>query len=103
MKIKWSKKAEFTYDDIIKYLKGNWTDREIEKFDYKIIDVIDIIKHNPHSAPILEGHLNIRKAKISKQTSLIYLIEEDKKIITLLLFWSNYQNPETLEEILSSC
>lgn len=101
MIVNWSIKARFTYEEIIDYLTKNWTKREIVNFNEKVLNIIEQIELNPHSCPNMSRYPNIRKAKIMKQTSLFYSIEEES--ISLLFFWNQYRNPKHLEEYLASC
>lgn len=95
----WTPDAQYTYEEVIDYLFENWTKKEIKNFNKKVFKTIEQIELNPFMYPTAEENLNIRKAKVSKQTSLFYSIEKD--FISLLFFWNEYKDPKSLEELLS--
>ncbi len=95
MKIRWSPEAETTFAAIIDYFEDEWTEKEIRKFVGKAQKLIVQIAINPKMFKAV-GKEEIRKAVISKQNSLFYLLDEKKEIIILLTFWDNRQNPVKL-------
>ena len=92
---RWSKEAEDTFDEIIKYLESNWTEKEIQNFVGSANKVIEQIEKNPYQFKASRFH-KIRKALITKHISLFYFVNEADKVIELYAFWDNRQNPKKL-------
>jgi plasmid stabilization system protein ParE len=91
LKIRWSREARSNYEDVLNYLKGNWTDKEVAKFVSKTETVLSLISHQPYLFKE-STHKKIRKAVINKQNSLFYLIRDTE--IYLLSFWDNRRDPK---------
>jgi len=92
---RWSKEAEDTFDEIIKYLEDNWTEKEIRNFVGSANKVIEQIEKNPYQFKASRFQ-EIRKALITKHISLFYFVNETDKVIVLYAFWDNRQNPQKL-------
>jgi len=89
--VKWSKEAKATYENVISYLKENWTDKEAIAFSNKVESIISNISHQPYLFKA-SNHKRIRKAVIGKQNSLFYLVKESE--ILLVTFWDNRRDPK---------
>jgi plasmid stabilization system protein ParE len=96
LKIRWTPEAEDNFDSIINYLEQEWTEKETRKFAKKTQKIILQISNNPKMFKA-SGKEEIRKAVITKQTSLFYQIDYAANLITLLSFWDNRKNPESLK------
>lgn len=95
MNIGWSPEAEASFSAIINYLKEEWSEKEIRNFVTKANTIIKRISHNPKIF-IAFGEDEVRKAVITRQSSLFYLIDNQNDQITLLTFWDNRKNPGSL-------
>lgn len=93
MNIVWTPNARRTFFDILKYLSEKWTDREFVSFYREVEKMLKIIKQNPRIFPASQKEKNIRKALISKHTSLYYRINCGKDQLELLVFWDNRLDP----------
>lgn len=91
LKIRWTKEAKNTYNDVLSYLKENWTDKEIAKFVSKTSSVLIAISYQPYLFKE-SNHKKVRKAVINKQNSLFYLVRDTE--IYLLSFWDNRRDPK---------
>ena len=96
LKIRWTPEAEDNFASIINYLEHEWTEKEIRKFAKKTQKIILQISNNPKMFKDT-GKEEIRKAVITKQTSLFYHIDDAANLITLLSFWDNRKNPKSLK------
>jgi len=96
--IAWSPDSKLEYAQILEYLQEKWNPRVVTNFMDDTDDVIEGLKLNPRIYPRLEVNQSLRKAFISKHTSLIYRIENQE--IQLLHFWNNSQNPERLKRLI---
>lgn len=92
LKVFWTKRAEKSFDNIIDYLSTNWSEKEVRNFVRKTFTIIDYISEKPRMFPY-SIQLDIFNAVITKQTSLVYRLIEDKQI-DILFFWDNRRNPK---------
>ncbi|WP_299285453.1 type II toxin-antitoxin system RelE/ParE family toxin [uncultured Mucilaginibacter sp.] len=88
--VNWSEEARFQFENIIDFLNYRWTEKETKDFILKTEAVVKVIRAHPYIYPA-SNYNQIRKAVITKQTSLFYLIRT--KEIYLVSFWDNRQNP----------
>ena len=93
--ISWTNEAINNLDLIIDYLQNTWTDREISKFIKKLDKRIDSISRNPHSFPIVDKRINIRRCVLSEQTSIYYEIKPD--VVVILTLFDNRKDPNSLK------
>jgi plasmid stabilization system protein ParE len=75
-KIFWTDEAIHNLEEIIDYLRHKWTEKEVENFKTKLSRQIDLISTNPTMFPISTHVFRLRKAVLSKQTSIFYEIKD---------------------------
>ena len=90
LEVRWAKEAEFTFDNIVSLIKNNWGEQSSDKFTLKTKKILNSISLHPFMFPE-SGIDNVRKAVITKQTSLFYEVFPD--MILLVFFWDNRQDP----------
>lgn len=83
-------KAKDTLLSTVSFIQLKWGDRSAEKFVEKAYGVLDTIAQQPY---IFKAYreTNVRKGIITKQTSVVYRILQDR--IEVLFFWDNRQEP----------
>ena len=91
----WTEEAVQNLEKIIDYLFTNWTHKEVENFKSKLSKQIDLIEKNPRMFPISPFQPRLRKAVLSKQTSIFY--EIDDNVIYIAYVFVNHQNTERLK------
>ena len=89
-RISWSPLAMKTYLKTLAYVLENWNLKEVTKVEKLINNKIKNLSNNGFICPASSENKNIRKCIISKQTTLIYEINNNK--IELLLFIDNRSN-----------
>ena len=94
-KIIWSDEALKNLKSIIAYLESRWSKKEISKFAGLLDKNVNLIKDNPLLFPKSNLRREYRKAVISKQVSLYYMI--DNQTVTIITLWDNRQNPRKLK------
>lgn len=97
--IHWTTSAEISYAEEIEFINKKWNIKEIEKFISLSNDFIESISKNP-TIGIYNRKFKFFSLVISKQTTLVYKIVENKNQIDLLLFWNNKKNPKRLQKLL---
>jgi plasmid stabilization system protein ParE len=89
-----TEEAEQSLDEIIDYLRQNWSQLVIDKFIENIKLTINRIQKFPNSFPV-SNFVNAQRALVSKQVVMFFKVEENRIIV--LLFWDARQNPEKLK------
>jgi len=75
-KLFWSKESISNLESILSYLESEWTDREIASFKRKLSKQIELIEKNPRLFPVSDVQPRLRKAVLSKQTTIFYELKE---------------------------
>lgn len=86
----WTPEAELTFELILDYLEGKWTQREIVAFIEATERVVDFIKEHPRMFR-KTSMLNVHEALITSHNLLIYKVYPTR--IDLLTFWDTRQHP----------
>lgn len=97
-KIEWTYLARITYIEEIEFIYKKWNLKQVSVFEELVEAEILRLSKNPEIGT-LKNH-NIFSLSISKQTTLIYRIQNEKKSIELILFWNNSKNPNDLIKLL---
>lgn len=87
----WTEESLRNLDDIIEYLNLTWTEREVASFKLKLFKQLEIISKNPYLFPASQNNLDLRKAVLSKQTTILYQIE--KRHIFIIYLFDTRQDP----------
>lgn len=88
--IRWSLEAVERFEDIIQYLKENWTDAEIANFVSSTDRVVKFISRHPKMFRKVYKS-NIHEALVTEHNLLIYKILPTH--IDILTFWDTRQHP----------
>lgn len=75
-KIFWTEEAIHNLEEIIEYLRFKWTEKEVENFKIKLSRQIKLISSNPTMFPKSSHIPRLRKAVLSKQTSIFYELKD---------------------------
>lgn len=73
-KLRWSDEAVENLEEILDDIKFKWTDKEVNNFKDKLNHQLDLIIQNPHMFPSSTIKHGLRKAVLSKQTTIFYQI-----------------------------
>ncbi len=88
--IRWSPNSEITFDAIYQFVMAQWGFEIAEKLKFQTLKVLNQISEQPF--PFQQSPIqNVRKAVISKYTSLFYEVFDD--YVLLVFFWDNRQQP----------
>lgn len=74
-KLIWSQEAVNNLKEILDYLIANWSQKEVIQFKKKLAKQIDLIIQFPKMFPVSFYNAELRKAVLSKQTTLFYKIK----------------------------
>ena len=89
-KIFWSDESLENLDNILSYLEEEWTSKEIEKFKSKLGKQIQLIAESPKIFPVSQFQPRLRKAVLSRHTTVFYEINGNQIYIAYL--FSNRMN-----------
>ncbi|MBD3330980.1 type II toxin-antitoxin system RelE/ParE family toxin [Candidatus Peregrinibacteria bacterium] len=76
-KLRWSEESIRTLDEIIDDIRRKWTELEVNNFKLKLSHQLNLIKQNPLMFPASSRHPSLRKAVLSKQTTVFYVIQDE--------------------------
>jgi plasmid stabilization system protein ParE len=93
-KILWTDEAINNLESILDYLTNRWTQHEIDNFKKQLSKQISLIGHNPNLFPVSQYNPRLRKAVLSKQTTIFY--EVSGQLIYLVYLFNNKQNIEKI-------
>ncbi|HEY0245559.1 MAG TPA: hypothetical protein VGC01_08360 [Mucilaginibacter sp.] len=88
--IAWTDDAQETFDLTVNQIENKWGGRSAAKFVRDTYKTINNISIQPYLFAASHS-TNIRKAVITKQTSMFY--EVHSAHISILFFWDNRQEP----------
>jgi plasmid stabilization system protein ParE len=86
----WTDESLSNLEAIIDYFNKNWTNRELENFKRKLGRQIELIEKKPKIFPVSQFNPRLRKAVLSKQTTIFFELTDKAVYITYL--FSNRQN-----------
>jgi len=86
-KIFWTNEAINNLEEILDYLQSRWSEREIENFKKQLSKQINLIEQNPKLFPVSHFNPRLRKAVLSKQTTIFY--EVSGKTVYLVYLFNN--------------
>jgi len=94
-KIFWTDEAINNLEDILDYLLKNWTQREIDNFKSRLSKQIRLMQQNPNLFPVSKYNSRLRRAVLSKQTTVFY--EVSGQIIYLVYLFNTNQAIERIK------
>ena len=91
----WTNEAISNLEDILEYIEGKWTQREVDNFKKRLSKQISLIEQTPTLFPVSQTTPRLRKAVLSKQTTIFY--EASDRFIFLAFLFCNMQDIRRLE------
>ena len=89
-KLFWTDEAIHNLEQILDYLKTRWTQREVERFKIQLSRQLNLILQNPKLFSISQHNLRLRKAVLSKQTTIFH--ELSGNTINLIYLFNTKQD-----------
>ncbi len=83
-KLRWSDESVKNLEDILEDIKFKQTDKEVDNFKSKLSHQLDLIVQNPFMFPVSTIKNGLRKAVLSKQTTIFYQVIDDIVYLTFL-------------------
>lgn len=91
--IRWTDSARLSFNNIVDYLRKEWTEKEVEKFIGSTVNMLSTLKRYPEICRPSQKRKNVRIGILNKRTQLVYHYSPGKKQIVILLFWDPKRNP----------
>lgn len=92
MKVFWTKKSQFSFQEINTYISTEFDEKASSKFRNRVFDFLELLQRFPELGTLEVAEKNIRGFQISKQTRIFYRI--NKNHISLLTFFDSRQEPK---------
>jgi plasmid stabilization system protein ParE len=96
-KIIWTHDGLQSFEEVIIYLKNNFTDKEVQRFAAKVNEKLSFVQSNPHMYRRSKKFSNVHFTIILKKVLLVYRAKPRKKVIEVLQFWNGKRNPGTFK------
>ena len=93
--IRWTDNALKELSETYKYIKDNWSERELKKLSIEIEKTLKLISQNPNLFQKSASKNNIHRAVILKISSIFY--RKNNGTIEIISFFSNRKNPRSLK------
>ena len=96
-KLIWTEEAIHNLENILDYLITNWSQTEVDKFKRKLSRQIELILQFPKMFPVSDYNPTLRKAVLSKQTTVFYQVKESEIYLVYL-----FVNRQDIKKVKSS-
>ncbi|EMR03925.1 type II toxin-antitoxin system RelE/ParE family toxin [Cesiribacter andamanensis] len=93
----WSKESKRQFNQIVNYLRAEWTEKEVIKFVDKLKEFEKVVCLFPELYADSNKKPEFRRAVITKHNSVIYKIDEGKGLIRVYTIFDNRQSPNKLK------
>jgi plasmid stabilization system protein ParE len=93
----WTEEAIHNLENILDYLITNWSQTEVDKVKRKLSRQIELILQFPKMFPVSHYNPTLRKAVLSKQTTVFYQIKESEIYLVYL-----FVNRQDIKKVKSS-
>lgn len=98
MKVFLSELAESKLLKLSEYLLETWNLRTRDKFISKLNEKIKQISQQPNSCPASSEFENLYQCVVTKQTTLYYRVNLEKKEIEIITIFDTRQHPNKLKK-----
>lgn len=96
LKVKFSFEASNQLEDLVEYLRGNWSEKVVLDFYKKLQSKLTVASNQPELFVESKNVPYLRRCIVSKQTSFYYQFNESELVIIGL--FDNRMNPKKLEQ-----
>jgi len=92
VRIRWTQKAQQSFDQIVDFLKEEWSINSATRFVQKSNHFIELLKTQPNIGRAETVKKDLRSFVLTRQTIVFYRIKNEK-VIVLLKFFNTRQHP----------
>ncbi|WP_421977544.1 type II toxin-antitoxin system RelE/ParE family toxin [Roseivirga seohaensis] len=93
LEIVWTKRAIAGFDNTIKYIEKNFTDKEVKRFVKQSTEFFELLKLYPEMLEKTEKQENVYRGPINKYTILTYRLVKKTNQIQLINIRSARRKP----------
>ncbi|MEC3880973.1 type II toxin-antitoxin system RelE/ParE family toxin [Parapedobacter sp. 10938] len=90
-KLRFTPESEDTYDALSSQLMERWGERFVLKFERRVSKALDTLSKTPLLYPVAIEETQVRKCIVHKNCSILYKV--DGRVVTVICFWDNRQEP----------
>ncbi len=91
----WSEEAVRNLEEILDYIVNRWTQRDVNNFKTKLSRQLNLISQNPNLFPVSGVQPRLRKAVLSRQTTIFYEFSNDS--VHIVYLFNNAKNPDKIK------
>ncbi|MEQ8555129.1 MAG: type II toxin-antitoxin system RelE/ParE family toxin [Cyclobacteriaceae bacterium] len=93
LEIRWTRRAQIGYDQIIEYLETQFTESEVRRFVQQTEEFFQLLSTYPELLERTQKHKHLHRGPINKYTILTYRVKPVKKQIELINIRSSRKKP----------
>lgn len=93
--IKWTDRATEEYDNLVRYLYGEWGEEITIRIVLEVEATIARIQKSPQHFPVINKRHKVRRCVMSPQTSIYFKVKKD--YIEISAMFDNRRNPKKLK------
>ena len=82
--IVWTERAISGFDEVLNYLKTNWTDREVSHFVNETKEFLDLLSDYPYLLQKTSKLKNVHRGPLNKLTLITYRVKVRKNQIEII-------------------
>jgi plasmid stabilization system protein ParE len=94
-KLFWTEESIRNLEEILNYLISNWSQKVVDNFKQKLSKQLELILSNPEMFPVSNFNPRLRKAVLSRQTTIFYEVKGN--IVYLAYLFVNRNNIEKIK------
>ncbi|MCB0396376.1 MAG: type II toxin-antitoxin system RelE/ParE family toxin [Flavobacteriales bacterium] len=91
----WTDEAYKNLNNTLTYIEGHWSEKELRKFARLLEKQLQLISQRPLIFPEAFKHKDVRRAVLSRQTTIYYKVKSDS--VEILSLFDNRQDPRKLK------
>lgn len=80
--LRWSDESVKNLEEVLDDIKNKWTEKEVNNFKMKLTHQLDLIIQHPFMFPVSNIKPKLRRAVLSKQTTIFYQVVEETIYLT---------------------
>jgi plasmid stabilization system protein ParE len=93
VKIRWTKRARDSFDQIVDYIQNEWSQDIASNFIKNTVSFLDLLKEQAEIGRTETIRKDLRSFVLSRHVTVFYRIK-DNDIIIILKFFDTRQDPE---------
>jgi plasmid stabilization system protein ParE len=92
--IVWTERAIAGFDEVVTYLKTNWTDREVSNFINETHEFLSLLSDYPYMLQKTSKFKQVHRGPLNKLTMITYRVKVKKNQIEIINIRDARRNPK---------